>query len=55
MQRNFDVIIVGAGPAGTVLAQELAKKDISVVLLKKRACQDTSVAPVACRSEQLNC
>ena len=37
MQRNFDVIIVGAGPAGTVLAQELAKKDISVVLLEKES------------------
>ena len=35
MQRNFDVIVVGAGPAGTVLARELAKKGISVVLLEK--------------------
>ena len=35
MQLNFDVIIVGAGPAGATLAYELARKNISVALLEK--------------------
>ena len=35
MQRNFDVIIVGAGPAGAVLASELAQKGIRVALVEK--------------------
>jgi geranylgeranyl reductase family protein len=35
LQRNFDVIIVGAGPAGAVLASELAQKGIRVALVEK--------------------
>jgi geranylgeranyl reductase family protein len=35
LQLNFDVIIVGAGPAGATLAHELARKNISVALLEK--------------------
>jgi flavin-dependent dehydrogenase len=35
LQRNFDVIIVGAGPAGAVLASKLAQKGISVALVEK--------------------
>ena len=31
MKRDYDVIVVGAGPAGTTLAYELAKKGIGVV------------------------
>ncbi len=32
----YDVIIVGAGPAGSVLAYELAMKNVSVAVLEKR-------------------
>jgi geranylgeranyl reductase family protein len=32
---QYDVIIVGAGPAGSVLAYELAKKNVSVLVLEK--------------------
>ena len=35
MQRNFDVIIVGSGPAGAVLAGKLARMGIQVALLEK--------------------
>jgi len=35
LQRNYDVIIVGAGPAGATLAYELARKDVSVLVLEK--------------------
>lgn len=35
MQRNYEVIIVGAGPAGATLAFELASKDIGVLVLEK--------------------
>lgn len=32
---NYEVAIVGAGPGGTVLARELAKKNISVTIFEK--------------------
>ena len=35
MPRNYDVIIVGAGPAGATLAYELARKDVRVLVLEK--------------------
>ena len=35
MKKNYDVTIVGAGPAGATLAYELAKKGIGVLLLEK--------------------
>ncbi len=35
MQRNFDIIIIGAGPAGATLASELAGKGVSVAILEK--------------------
>ncbi|MFC2065827.1 geranylgeranyl reductase family protein [Chloroflexota bacterium] len=35
MRHDYEVIIVGAGPAGATLAYELAKKGIRVLLLEK--------------------
>ena len=35
MKQIYDVIVVGAGPAGATLAYELAKKGIEVLLLEK--------------------
>ena len=35
MQHKYDVIIVGAGPAGTVLAYELASKGTRTLVLEK--------------------
>jgi len=35
LKQNHDVIVVGAGPAGTTLAYELAKKGIGVLVLEK--------------------
>jgi geranylgeranyl reductase family protein len=35
VKQNYDVILVGAGPAGATLAYELAKKGIGVLLLEK--------------------
>ncbi len=35
MKQSYDVIVVGAGPAGATIAYELAKKGIGVLLLEK--------------------
>jgi flavin-dependent dehydrogenase len=35
MNENYDVIIAGAGPAGGILAFELASKGINVLVLEK--------------------
>jgi geranylgeranyl reductase family protein len=37
LQRNYDVIIVGAGPAGATLAYELVSRGIRVLILEKAA------------------
>ncbi|KKM12312.1 hypothetical protein SY88_03930 [Clostridiales bacterium PH28_bin88] len=34
--QKFDVVVVGAGPAGSVAAQQLAREGFSVLLLEKR-------------------
>jgi len=36
MKDNYDVIVVGAGPAGSVAAKTAAKKGLSVLLIEKR-------------------
>lgn len=36
MRNEYDVIVIGAGPGGSVTARELAKKGLSVLLLEKR-------------------
>ena len=35
MKKNYDVIVAGAGPSGSLLAFELAKKGIDVLVLEK--------------------
>ena len=35
MKQSYDVIVVGAGPAGATLAYELGRKGIEVLLLEK--------------------
>jgi len=35
LKQSYDVIVVGAGPAGATLAYELAKKGVEVLLLEK--------------------
>jgi geranylgeranyl reductase family protein len=35
LKQNYDVIVVGAGPAGATLAYELARRGVGVLLLEK--------------------
>ena len=35
LKQSYDVIIVGAGPAGATLGYELARKGIEVLILEK--------------------
>ena len=35
MQKTYDVIIVGAGPAGSTLAYELAHQGVSTLVLER--------------------
>ena len=35
MKNNYDVIVVGAGPAGSIAARSVAEKGLSVLLLEK--------------------
>ena len=44
---NFDVVVVGAGPAGITAAICLAKADFSVLVLVAYGCSSTPVAPAA--------
>jgi len=37
MAKEYDVIVVGAGPGGTCCAALLAKKGLKVLLLEKNA------------------
>jgi flavin-dependent dehydrogenase len=36
--RHFDVIVLGAGPAGSVLGQQLCRKGYSVAIVEKEKC-----------------
>jgi digeranylgeranylglycerophospholipid reductase len=45
MQQSYDVVVVGAGPAGSVAAQRLAAQGFGVLLIEKR--QEIG-APVRC-------
>ena len=36
MKKQFDVIVIGAGPGGSSTAVNLAKKGLNVCLLEKR-------------------
>lgn len=36
MKDNYDIIVVGAGPAGSITAKTAAKKGLSVLLIEKR-------------------
>ena len=36
MRKEYDAIVVGAGPGGSVAARELARQGFSVLLLEKR-------------------
>ncbi len=48
---DFDVAVVGAGPAGCVAANELAKNDLQVVLLEEH---DVVGSPICC-GEGISC
>ena len=37
MKNNYDVIIVGGGPSGSMAAIELAKANLSVCVLDKKS------------------
>ena len=37
MALNYDVLVVGAGPAGTLTAKHLANYGLSVLIIEKRA------------------
>ncbi len=45
MKNNYDVIVVGAGPAGCIAARDAARAGLDVLLLEKRA---EIGAPVRC-------
>jgi flavin-dependent dehydrogenase len=40
MMTDADVIIAGAGPAGSLAAYELASRGVSVLMLEKSAAPD---------------
>jgi uncharacterized FAD-dependent dehydrogenase len=50
MAKNYDVVIVGAGPAGIFASLELCNADLNVLLLDKGGEIDTRVCPVQNRS-----
>jgi uncharacterized FAD-dependent dehydrogenase len=50
MTKNYDVVIVGAGPAGIFASLELCNADLNVLLLDKGGEIDTRVCPVQNRS-----
>jgi flavin-dependent dehydrogenase len=35
LKQSYDVVVIGAGPAGATLAYELAKKGIGVLVIEK--------------------
>ena len=37
MRKMYDVIVVGAGPAGSTLAYELARRGVSTLILERDA------------------
>ena len=55
MAKKYDVIIVGAGPAGIFAALEFCPAGLSVLLLDKGRDADTRVCPVQGRAKQCAC
>ena len=51
--RTFDVVVIGAGPAGEVVAGKLAGEDLSVAIVGLRMIQFRSTAPLAPPSDRV--